>query len=332
MVDIAEAEGVSVTAVSYVINDRGDAMRIPPKTQQRILARCKKMNYSRDYLAAAMASRRTQTIGVVFTNALGNFMNDILWGIHEALRENDQEVLLCLSEDNAATEAADIAMLEHRHVDGIIAFPVISTKPVGTWDDIVGREEPPVVFVDNLPCGVVGDCVRIDDFAAGRSVAEKIVAEGLTEAVMVMPEKDAPTLQERAAGFKMGAERAGLKIAGSFVNPPDPELLALLARKGRPLAFFSPQGAAMIPALQEAFARKQLDASHVFFTVGEVSESAFLHNRWWMLRQAGREMGRAAAQILLARIAGATREKSSTLLSTNWVCNRQPETSSARSS
>jgi LacI family transcriptional regulator len=330
MADIARAEGVSITAVSYVINGRGDAMRIPAKTQRRILARCKKMNYSRDYLAAAMASRRTQTIGVLFTNALGSFMNDILWGIHEALRENDQEVLLCLSEDDVAAEAADIAMLEHRHVDGIIAFPVISTEPAGTWDDIVGRGAPPVVFVDNLPCGLAGDCVRIDDFAAGRSVVDKIVAEGLREAVVVMPDKDALTLQERVAGFIMGAERAGLKILGSFVNPPDPALLELLARQGRPLAFFSPQGAAMIPALREAFARQQLDASHMFITVGEVPESAFLHNRWWMLRQAGREMGRVAAQMLLARIAGATAEKSSTLLSTSWVCNRHPETSSAR--
>ena len=330
MADIAKAEGVSITAVSYVVNGRGDAMRIPAKTQQRILARCKKMNYSRDYLAAAMASRRTQTIGVVFTNALGNFMNDILWGVHEALRENDQEVLLCLSEDDIATEAADMAMLKHRHVDGIIVFPVISTAPAGTWDDIVGRESPPVVFVDNLPCGVTGDCVRIDDFAAGRSVVGKMVAEGLKEAVVVMPEKDAITLQERAAGFMMEAERVGLKIVGSFRNPPNAELLSLLARKGQRLAFFSPQGAAMIPALREAFARQQLDASHVFFTVGEVPESAFLHNRWWMLRQAGREMGRVAAQILLARIAGATGEKSSTLLSTSWVCNRQLESSSAQ--
>lgn len=332
MADIARAEGVSITAVSYVVNGRGDAMRIPARTQERILSRCKKMNYSRDYLAAAMASRRTQTIGVIFTNALGTFMNDILWGIHEALRENDQEVLLCLSEDNLATETADIAMLEHRHVDGIIAFPVITTEASGTWNEVVARGTPPVVFVDNLPLGVVGDCVRIDDFAAGRSVAEKIAAEGLADVVMVLPERDATTLQERVAGFKMGAKKAGLRLTATFTNPPSSELIPLLARRDQPMAFFSPQGAAMIPALQTAFASQQLDESHVIFTIGESAESAFLRNRWWMLRQAGREMGRVAAQILLARIAGATGEKSSTLLSTSWVCNRQLETSSARMS
>ncbi len=321
MADIARAEGVSITAVSYVVNGRGDAMRIPAKTQQRILARCAKMNYTRDYLAAAMASRRTQTIGVVFTNAVGDFMNEMLWGIHEALRENDQEVLLCLSEDNLATEAEDIAMLEHRHVDGIIAFPVVGMQPSGNWEEILAKNEPPVVFVDSLPFGVEGACVRIDDFAAGRSVAAKVAAEGLSEAVVVMPEREALTLQERLAGFKMGAEQAGITIISSFSNPEDPAIPDLLARRDKPAAFFSPIGAALLRPLRAAFDCGRIDKSHVMFTVGEVTEAAFLHNRWWMLRQAGRDMGRTAARMLLARIGGADGEKASTLLPTSWVCN-----------
>ena len=323
MADIARAEGVSITAVSYVVNGRGNAMRIPAKTQQRILARCKQMNYSRDYLAAAMASRRTQTIGVVFTNVVGDFMNEILWGIHEALRENDQEVLLCLSENDLATEAADIAMMEHRHVDGIIAFPVVGTEPSGNWDAILSKGATPVVFVDCVPSGSSGACVRIDDFGAGRSVAEKIAAEGFSEAVMILPEKDALTLQERVAGFKMGVEHAGIAVIGSFRNPHDPELLDLLARHGKPVAFFSPLGSALIAPLRAAFARKQLDSSHVMFTVGEAAVSAFLRNRWWMLRQPARDMGRTAARILLERIGGVQDDKSSTLLPASWVCNHE---------
>lgn len=322
MADIARAEGVSITAVSYVVNGRGDAMRIPARTQQRILARCKKMNYTRDYLAAAMASRRTQTIGVVFTNALGDFMNEILWGVHEALRENDQEVLLCLSEDNVATEAADIAMLEHRHVDGIIAFPVLGTEPSRNWDDIVSKAAPPVIFVDSLPCGVVGACVRIDDFAAGRSVAAKIAAEGFAEAAVILPHRDAPTLQERLAGFRLGAEQAGIRVVANFKARDHAGLCDLLARRGKPAAFFSPIGSALIAPLREAFGRRALDESHGMFTIGEVAESAFLRNPWWMLRQAGRHMGRIAAERLLARIGGAHDDKSSTLLPTTWVCNQ----------
>ncbi len=321
MADIARAEGVSITAVSYVVNGRGDAMRIPAKTRQRILARCKQMNYTRDYLAAAMASRRTQTIGVVFTNAVGDFMNEILWGIHEALRENDQEVLLCLSEDDLATEAEDIAMLEHRHVDGIIAFPVVGTEPSGNWQEILAKNEHPVVFVDSLPFGVEGACVRIDDFAAGRSVAAKVASEGLSEAVVVMPEREALTLHERVAGFTLGAGQAGIRIIGSFANPEDPALHDLLARREKPVAFFSPMGAALLRPLLSVFDRGQIYESHVMFTVGEVTEAAFLRNRWWMLRQAGRDMGRAAARILLARIGGADGDNTSTLLPTSWVCN-----------
>ncbi len=322
MSDIAKAEGVSVTAVSYIVNGRGDAMRIPSRTQQRILARCKKMNYSRDYLAAAMASRRTQTIGVVFTNALGDFMNDILWGIHEALRENDQEVLLCLSEDNLKTEAADIAMLEHRQVDGIIAFPVISTSVADNWNPVLAKDAPPVVFVDSLPAGVAGACVRIDDFAAGRAVAQKAVEEGLTEAVVVLPRRDAPSLQERLAGFQTGATNSGLKIIASFSADDSAGLAGFLARGERRIGFFTPRSSTLVRPLRAAFERGQLAPEHVFLTVGEVAEAAFLRNRWWMLSQPGREMGRTAARILLERISGTACSNSSTLLPTSWTCNK----------
>ena len=325
MADIARAEGVSITAVSYVVNGRGDAMRIPAQTQQRILARCKQMNYSRDYLAAAMASRRTQTIGVVFTNAVGDFMNEILWGIHEALREDDQEVLLCLSEDDLATEAEDIAMLEHRHVDGIIAFPVVGTPPSDNWQKILAKNEPPVVFVDSLPFGVEGTCVRIDDFAAGRAVAAKVAEEGLSEAVVVMPKREAPTLHERVAGFTLGAGQAGIRIIGSFSDPDDPALHELVARRERPAAFFSPIGTALLKPLRAVFYNGQIYEFHMMFTVGGVTEATFLRNRWWMLCQAARDMGRTAARILLSRIGGADGDKASTLLPSSWVCNHGTE-------
>ena len=323
MSDIAQAECVSVTTVSYVVNGRGDAMRIPAKTQQRILARCKAMNYSRDYLAAAMASRRTQTIGVVFTNALGDFMNQILWGVHEALRQENQEVLLCLTEDNPATEAEDIAMLEHRHVDGIIAFPVVGKTKSGRWGDLVAKDAPPVVFVDSLPPGVAGACVRIDDFAAGREVAQKASALGIAEAVVVVPARDALTLQERMAGFQTGAAHAGIKIAASL-PADDPGLVELLATANRSLGVFGPRASALIRPLQSAFAAGRLAPSHTFFSVGEAPEAAFLPNPWWMLQQPARDMGRTAARLVLERIGGDPCNKSTILLPTSWTSNRAP--------
>jgi DNA-binding LacI/PurR family transcriptional regulator len=322
MSDIAHAEGVSITAVSYVLNGRGDAMRIPPATQKRILARCKKMNYSRDYLASALASRRTQTIGVVFTNALGDFMNEILWGIHEALREKDQEVMLCFSEDQLEIEADDIRMLEHRHVDGIIAFPVVATVPSHNWENILSAGCPPVVFVDNIPPGVTGSCVRIDDFSAGRAAAQKAFEEGVREVVIVLPQRDALTLQERLAGFQTGAMHLGLKLIASFSAGEIDGLSGLLAEKNRRIGFFAPRSGTLLRPLRMAFEQGKLAAEHVFFTIGEVAEAAFLPNQWWMLRQPGREMGRMAARILLERIAGTACAQSSTTLPTSWTCNK----------
>src|ERR1051325_2304322 len=98
MKDVAEMVGVSQATVSYVLNSKRDA-RVSPKTRQRVLDAAAALKYRPNAIARAMASGRSQTIGVyqphVVESALsGMWSTGVTRGIGEALNDLGQHLLL----------------------------------------------------------------------------------------------------------------------------------------------------------------------------------------------------------------------------------------------
>lgn len=63
--DLAQRTGVSPTAVSYVLNDRLDRVRVSPDTKERILSVAKEMGYVPKLLARSMVTQKSYSIGVI---------------------------------------------------------------------------------------------------------------------------------------------------------------------------------------------------------------------------------------------------------------------------
>src|SRR5438045_9699595 len=63
--DVALRAGVSRTTVSFVLNDVKEA-NISEETRQRVLTAAEELEYVPDAAAQALASGRTQKIGMVF--------------------------------------------------------------------------------------------------------------------------------------------------------------------------------------------------------------------------------------------------------------------------
>ena len=65
--DVARLAGTSTAVVSYVINN--GPRPVAPATRERVLAAIKELGYRPDRVAQAMASRRTDLIGLIVPDA-----------------------------------------------------------------------------------------------------------------------------------------------------------------------------------------------------------------------------------------------------------------------
>lgn len=325
MADVARLCGVSSATVSYVLTGRANEMRIPPSTREKVHAVCDKLSYRRNYLASSLASGRTGTVGVVFANARGEFMNGLLTGIREAMGERKIESIVALSGDDLRQESQNLEMLDHRRADAIIAFPVWTPSGFGHWSRYFSNSTRPVVFVDMAPPGEGVHCVGIDDLLAGREAAKLAIRQGATESVIVQRRSPAPTASERVAGFREVWRGGGL---------PEPMLIdvgdtasciqALTAPSSGLRAFFSPVAGDLLAPLVAAYQAGSLDNRHLIISVGEAEESTFLPNQWWMLPQHPITIGREAASMVLAlRTHAETPVRR--VLDSRWICNTSPE-------
>lgn len=97
MIDVAKAAGVSRTTASFVLNGRDAA--IPLETKQRVLQAAHQMGYRRNASAFALATGRTNRIGIVLNDPASFAHYDLYWynvvsGVTSAAYQHNYNLLL----------------------------------------------------------------------------------------------------------------------------------------------------------------------------------------------------------------------------------------------
>ena len=84
--DIAEAAGVSISLVSFVMNNKGKRYRISDEMTKRIREMADKLDYQPNMYASALASNKKYTFACLLPKHLeGEYWTDVQKGIREAV-------------------------------------------------------------------------------------------------------------------------------------------------------------------------------------------------------------------------------------------------------
>ena len=118
--DIAKASGVSRSAVSLVLNGRGDGM-VDAEKQKRIRAVAHELGYVPNASAVNLRRQRTATIGLV-TDAIASapFAGPLLSAASDVALEAGYMILTIDTWQHSAYVEGAIATLRARDVDGLI--------------------------------------------------------------------------------------------------------------------------------------------------------------------------------------------------------------------
>lgn len=155
--DIAREAGVNPSTVSRALNNRD---RISEKTRREILRIAHQLGYQPSVIARSLATRRTNTIGVVAPSLSDPLIGIVINGIEERAGEFDYRVLFSTSRRDPERELS-IATNFHRHsVDAVIIVTTHFRSTYRVFDRtlnvpvvIVGQEDPSegmaVVSVDD---------------------------------------------------------------------------------------------------------------------------------------------------------------------------------------
>ncbi|MDT3315803.1 LacI family DNA-binding transcriptional regulator [Microbacterium sp. KSW4-11] len=206
--DVAQAAGVSISTVSYVMSGK---RTISQETRERVERAMADLSYSPQASARSLASRSTSVLGLQAPIRAGVDVHVVMQIVAGALKEaraHHHDILLLTSDDAAGVERAARAGM----VDGVLILDVETSDPrVGALAEL----SIPAVLIGLPDAADDLVCVDFDFEAAGRLAAQRLAERGhQSVALLGAP----PQVQARHTsysdrlmrGFLAASEAAGL--------------------------------------------------------------------------------------------------------------------------
>ena len=310
--DVAERSGVSITTVSRILNGHETGVPVRPETRERILAAADELGYKPNLLARALRGSRSSLLGVIVRDISDPFHTQVLRGVNEIARDRGYRLFLGHVDWSPDVAAVYGSMFEQSHADGILILGDIAGGDA-TLDDLAAHHAHVVGVSDRVSRRRVPG-VYVDNEQGALLALEHLWGLGHRSIVCVVDERmaDGP---HRAATYETFMRERGLgdRIRTYFTEQPDPEpgyrlgrdLFAHLDRPGRPTAVFAASDTIAIGLLQAAFQMRVVvpdELSIVGFD--DIDIASFTIPPLTTVSQAGVEMGRTSANLLLDMIEG----------------------------
>ena len=195
--DIAKEAGVSTALVSYVLNDR-HTDRIKPETAARIKAIAEKLNYTPDFLAKALKSQKTKTIGLILADLANPFSAQIARIIEDELRSHGYTVLIGSMDEEEGRFKELVNTFTGRKVDGLILLPTAhSTQEV----ERIHQMNIPYVLMDRYFPNTPFNFVVNDNHYCTYAAVRQLIQNGKRKIGFISLAMDLFHMEERKRGF-----------------------------------------------------------------------------------------------------------------------------------
>lgn len=317
--DVARLAGTSTAVVSYVINN--GPRPVAPATRERVLAAIKELGYRPDRVAQAMASRRTDLIGMIVPDARQPFFAEMAHAVEQAAADRGKMVLVGNSDYLDEREVHYLRAFLGMRVSGLI---LVSQGPSETAAAEIDAWDARVVLLHRRPEAIEDVAVVTDDIGGARLATRHLLEHhGLPYVACLGGTEETPVVGDPVAdhvtGWRRAMEEAGRDTEGRLFQAPYNRYdayqvaLALLAGPHRPPAIVcatDDQAIGMLRAAREL----RIDVPGELAVAGfdDVKEAALTDPPLTTVASDRPAMARAAVDLVLddsLRVAGSRRER-----------------------
>ncbi|GAA4028858.1 LacI family DNA-binding transcriptional regulator [Allokutzneria multivorans] len=324
MSDVARLAGVSIKTVSRVVNDEAG---VHPATAERVLAAIERLGFRRNLSARNLRrGSSTGTLGVILEDVGNPFYSVLTRAVEEVARTQGRQVLTGSSDEDPGRERELALEFCARRVDGLIVVPAGMQHGYLVPEMQAGM---PVVFVDRPAGDVVADTVLVDNIGGTADAVKHLAAQGHQRIAFFGDAPDIFTASERLRGFREGCARSGVRYSEElvFMGPhTEAGVAALLERAlGGPepaTAVVSGNNRITVHMLRALYGRPARPAL-VGFDDFELAD--LLNPPISVVQHDASMLGRAAAELLFARLEGDSSPPRRVVLPTRLVARGSGE-------
>lgn len=303
--DIAQRTGLGLATISKYLNGG----HVLDRNRVKIEAAIRELGYTYNEIGRSLKTSRSRTIGVVIPELRNLFITTIITAMEDILRRQGYGVLICDCRTDPEQEAEAVRFLLGKRVDGII------NMAVGRDGDHllpVLERGLPVVLIDRMIPALEekADAVLVDNAGAARAATEALLRQGHREIGIILGPREVFTSRQRLLGYTAALGEQALVpperniLYGDYTVEGGYAGMRLLLAAGVSAVFVTNYEMTLgaILAVNERGIHIPRELSFIGFDNLELSRA--IRPRLTIVTQPLREIGEAAAELLLERLAG----------------------------
>ena len=306
--DIARLANVSKKTVSRVINE---SPSVHEETRARIVEIIQKVGYTPDPQARALAFRRSFLVGLIYDNPNAPYVINVQEGALGALRRAGYELVVHPCDRTSPEYLPDIRnFISRQKLDGVILLP-----PVSEDSTLVAQLKElgcHYMRLISAPLDEPQNLVMSMDRKSAAEIAQHLAELGHKRIAMITGPQNYRSSHERLTGFSEALTKFGLELPARYTARGAYTFESgaacadqLLALPTPPTAIFAGNDEAAAGVYRTAYLRGLRipdDLTVVGFDDSPLASR--LCPSLTTMRQPIRDMGRIAAETLIAKVSG----------------------------
>ncbi|MBT3631571.1 MAG: LacI family DNA-binding transcriptional regulator [Candidatus Marinimicrobia bacterium] len=207
--DMANRLGISKVSVSKALRGQADIGKV---TTEKVLALAQELGYRPNILAQKLSAKHTRTIGLVVPKIAHHFLTQAIDAIYISANEQNYEIVMMVSEENAELERKHIETLLSMRVDGLLISVTEKTIETDIFHQVVDSGTP-LVFFDRVIEGQGFVCIRSADEQGAADLVECAINKGYSSFGHIGGYQQVSISKHRYHGFLRALDAHGLKPA-----------------------------------------------------------------------------------------------------------------------
>jgi DNA-binding LacI/PurR family transcriptional regulator len=203
MKDVAAHAGVSLSTVSYVVNDSGP---VASDRRARVLDAIRILNYTPNESARSLKRHSASTIGLIVPELANQYFALVAEGVERAASERDVLVVLCVPEATGKSDDFYAQLLRSQRLDGIVYLSATGTLPSLILEL---TRSGAVVLVDEKMPGFELPAVVSDNRRGAREIAQHVIEAGHRRISVIGGPAPLWSADQRLAGYREALAAAG---------------------------------------------------------------------------------------------------------------------------
>ncbi|MGO2474317.1 LacI family DNA-binding transcriptional regulator [Vibrio casei] len=209
MFDVAQKAGVSKATVSRVLNGKNI---VRPEVTAKVFKAIEETGYRPNLLAQQLATKKTNFIGFVITNALydGPYFSSLVYHAASFSEQHGRQLVMADGKHSAEDEKNAINFLLDMKCAGIIVYPKYLTEK--DLKAIIDSTLTPIVVLNRNLSSDPQHCITTDHYSNASLMVEYILKQGHENIAFIRGLSDSSTGIQRLCAYKDTLKKHGIEV------------------------------------------------------------------------------------------------------------------------